>query len=715
MGPDVDLLTLRLRLRPDLILTPDRTARSCSYLIEDQLHGAFFRLGVNEYRIVSFLDGQRTIEQAWELARAAVAPAEGVSRETARALAQWLVQHELVDLPQLDPARRRNAPRGLHPLERANPFFIRIPLLDPQPLLQRLEPWLGWLFAPPALVAALLLGLLAATRLWAHWDRFTASLSGILTLDQSWSLLACWLLLKLTHEIGHGVACHRFGGSVRSAGLVLILFAPIAYMDVTSSWRFRRTADRIVTSAAGMYVELIVASCAALMWSVTSPGVWNQLCANCVVLASITTLVFNANPLMRYDGYYILTDLLGIPNLYGRAAQDLNSLVRRFFWGEPSTPPAEQRGVAAVIRGYGIASFAWRVMVITGLVVAAARLFHGAGILLSAFGVLAWVALPVLRTLRYFVWGNGRTAPRRLRFVVTSVTLATLSFVVLTRTPWPLAPTAPGFVEFCPLTIVRAATPGFVRAIHVREGQEVRTGQVLVVLENEVLQLELDKKCAEIDKLEVLCRSLQGRRSMAELELEASRLRALEEQAADLRRRIEKLTIRAPVSGTVMRRRLQSLQDTYLQEGQELLTLGDQASKEVRLSLAEDDARTLRLGQLVTCRFSHAEPLRLRLTRIAPRASTAPPHLPLCAPYGGPLPVQARSRNEGGEQRTTLQLLAPRIEAAAPMDVEQSRRLAAGQRCSALLAERPTIWEHLARQSRKYLQSKLHPQRTQRT
>ena len=161
--------------------------------------------------------------------------------------------------------------------------------------------------------------------LYVDWQRFSAGSAGILAPGNWWSLAAAWFVLKLGHEISHAAVCKKYGGTVREMGLIFILFAPVAYVDVTSCWRFSSKWHRIHTAAAGMYAELFLAALAVFGWSAES-AVVQHLLHNVVFMASLTTILFNANPLMRFDGYYLLTDLVDVPNLYSQGTQWVQSV-----------------------------------------------------------------------------------------------------------------------------------------------------------------------------------------------------------------------------------------------------------------------------------------------------------------------------------------------------------------------------------------------------
>ena len=215
-------------------------------------------------------------------------------------------------------------------------------------------------------------------------------------------------------------------------------------------------------AAAGMYIELIVAAIAAIAWHQWISGWAANLCFNVIIMAGLTTLLFNLNPLMKFDGYYIMCDSLDLPNLSVDGQAYLRYWSRRYLLGVPATLPASTRWKNTITRIYAWAALVWRVFICVSLTVTAATLLHGAGIVLAILAACMWVGLPAAQFARYFWCGKPGEQPRRLRFLTITGSAAAVAILVLGFVPWPGACTAPAIVEYTPDTIVRAASAGFV-------------------------------------------------------------------------------------------------------------------------------------------------------------------------------------------------------------------------------------------------------------
>ncbi|MGB7792235.1 MAG: hypothetical protein WBL39_13595 [Terrimicrobiaceae bacterium] len=275
-----------------------------------------------------------------------------------------------------------------------NPLFIKIPLGNPAGLFDRLErflrPGLSLLgaFAAGGLVVAALYVILM------NYSMFVRSLSDVFSLENAPALFAIFVCLKFLHEVGHGVLCHRFGGHISEWGLYLVFFFPLTYVDATSVWGISSKYKRMAVSAAGMGAEILAASVAALVWSWAEEGALRTICANTIVLASITTLIFNANPFRRFDGYFILADWLEIPNLYANASAAASRFLRAAVLGLGSMPRASTSLVS-----YGIACMVWQILVLVAICVAAVAMLHGLGMLLAGI-TLAGALIPQVKSFR---------------------------------------------------------------------------------------------------------------------------------------------------------------------------------------------------------------------------------------------------------------------------------------------------------------------------
>jgi putative peptide zinc metalloprotease protein len=314
---------VRVRLRPNLAFVPQQTGAGMCYILQDPVSLRYFRLDEKQRFVVDRLDGTQTLEEIRAAYEQRFRP-DRVTLEELEGFAAQLLDGGLAqtDSPQAGPRlferaeKQRQQERWARLL---NVLSLRVPLFNPNRLLDRFAPWLGFLFTPAFAVVALALMFTALGLVVTHWAEFVARLPAAREYLNVQTVFTLWIALgavKILHEFGHGLSCKAAGGQVTEMGVLWLLFFPSLYCDVTDSWRIPTKRRRIAVSAAGIYVELLIAALATFGWWLTDPSTTvHVLCLALIVVCSVNTVVLNANPLMRFDGYYILSDWLEIPNL----------------------------------------------------------------------------------------------------------------------------------------------------------------------------------------------------------------------------------------------------------------------------------------------------------------------------------------------------------------------------------------------------------------
>lgn len=671
-------------LRTDLRMSQRDFGDKRCYVVEDPLRGKFYRLGLAEYRFATLLDGRRTIAQA--VAEAARTLGEQAFTENeALAICRWLLESQLAIQPHAVESQRllnASAERSKRPLAAlANPFVIRVPLVNPARLLGHLAPWGQWLFTAPGLA---LWAALCGYAIYLAWLDGRELISGAaVLLDPScwWMFVSAWVALKFLHEACHGLACRKYGGEVRQAGLMVLLFAPVPYVDVTSSWRFANKWERVVTAAAGMYVELLLAAIAMIVWANCSAAVTRQIAFNVALTASVGTILVNANPLMRFDGYYILSDVLEIPNLAAEGQRWLVSVWDRAFGVVPAATPWSGRK-RAIIAAYSILAFAWRALVIVVLVLALAVIVGRVDARLAAAMVVAVAAWLVVRAGRRFAkYVHQHPVVSRPRIAALAGAMAACLALVAWLVMRPTTVAAYGVADYAPLTVVRADSPGFVRQVLVADGQTVKTGEPLVVLENQELATELREIELQIQQSVLRGRGYQQNGDIAKEQAEAANQAALEKRRVEKAAQLAALTVRAPVASRVVARNLEMLEGQYLSAGKELLVLGNEDRKEIVLAVPQHDLElfTERIGSEVAISLigRGGQRLTASLDSVDPRAESQPPHAALSASNGGPLPIQVVS--DPANETEQEELYEPCFKATVALSAVESSRLRAGE------------------------------------
>ena len=588
---------------------------------------------------------------------------------------------------------------------------MRLPLFNPSRLLNRIVPWMHWAFGRPAVVVWCIVCLIGIVVAAGHRGELVESSSVLLDRDNWLRLAVVWLILKILHETAHAVTCMHFGGTVPSAGVLLVVFTPLPFVDVTASWRFPSKWQRIATAAAGVYLELFVAALAVIFWSWSGDSVVRHACLNVAATASVGSLLINGNPLMRFDGYYILSDWLELPNLSASGQKFIAGLFQRML-GVEVPPDGRSLRTRRIVAVYAIASLVWRNMVYAGLLLVLYALVSKLGSFLAGTAVVFAIAAILLNPARNvfrFLAKQQSLEMRRLAIVAAGFLgcIAIVAFL-LTR---PSTIRTCGIVDYSPPTIVRSASPGLVREVKVREGETVKKGQVLAVLENEELQVELTNIRHQIEQSRLQERIHRQEDETAKEQAETAKCRSLQKKETEIRAQVDGLLVRAPIAGEVVANDLDSFVGRYLAVGDEIAVIGSERRKEVIVAAAQDDISsfTAQLGRSVRVRIlgDESNSFTASLSKIDPRASLKPPHAALGADAGGSLPVKSK-RQSPDSKKVESELLDPCFSATIFLSTPQSLALHAGQRVAVLFSSDGQSWAgRLVMRVRKWIDDRL--------
>lgn len=495
-----------VRLNPAVSMNRQVFRGQAWYLLRDPLNNEYFRITPEAYAFVGRLKGDKTVGDVWQECLALFPDEAPGQEEVIQVLSQLyranLLQSDLApDSRQLFERQRKMKTQKLRG-QAANFLFLNIPLFDPDRLLTVLRPFLKPFLSPIGFLVWL--GVVGSA-IWTaigHIDDLADQSSGVLAPSNLFYLYASTVLIKVFHEFGHGIMCKHFGGEVRKAGVMLMLLTPLPYVDATSSWGFRRRWQRIAVDAAGMGSEFLIASIALYVWLTTSDPLVNRLAYNVMFIASISTVLFNANPLLRFDGYYIFSDLFDLPNLYQRATRQLKFLGERFlFGGKKIVSPAHARGEASWLTIYGIAAFIYRILLLVFITYYVAQGFLGLGVAIAGFCVFLYFLVPIGKLIHYLVTCERLDRHRRRAFSVTAILLICVVGVI-GFIPFPRSFRAAGVLNPAEETVVYAASSGAIAELLVDSPQEVKAGQPLVRLSNLELEFDIESSIQQIDQLE---------------------------------------------------------------------------------------------------------------------------------------------------------------------------------------------------------------------
>lgn len=467
-------------------------------VFRDPSNNQFFRVDESGYRFVAMLDGRRTVGQVWEACNEQLGDAAPTQGEAIQLLGQLYTSNLIhADLPadaagMFDRYKKRMSRQVRGYL--MNVLFARVPLFDPDRLLDKWAPLVGWIFGPVGVTLWLVLLGFGFYSIADDTEALFDQTTNVLNPANLPLLYLSFGVLKLIHELGHGFSVKYFGkkeqvgSEVHTIGLMLMVLTPVPYVDASSAWAFRSKRRRAFVGAAGMYVELACAAIAAIVWSRTganAPTV-HAIAYNVMFIASVSTLLFNANPLIRFDGYYILSDLAELPNLYQRSKDFLYYLVKKHIYGVQNPKnPSQAPGERAWFLVYGLASAAYRVFLgVTIVLFVAGQLFF-IGMIMAFLAIVTFLLVPWGKWFKFLASSPELTRTRG-RAIYASMALVILIAVGLGTVDVPDRQRASAWVEPATSQRVFAGADGFVQQV-TPTGRPIAESQgddALVVAEN---------------------------------------------------------------------------------------------------------------------------------------------------------------------------------------------------------------------------------------
>ena len=586
----------RISLRPGIHARRQNFRGQRWIVLENPFSNQFFRLRPAAYEFVARLRADRTVEEVWKECLNRF-PDEAPGQEAVIQLLSQLYHSNLLqyadasDAGQLFDRYEKTKQRETR-ARLMNIMFMRFPLFDPDEFLNKTIGLVGKLISP---VGALIwLGVIgwALKVAFENWTPLMDQSQGVLAPHNLPLLYLGLVIVKTLHEFGHAYFCKKFGGQVHVMGVLLMIFTPTPYMDATSSWGFRSRAQRILVGSAGMIVELFVAALALFLWANTKPGVLHNLCYNMVFVASVSTLLFNLIPLLRFDGYYILSDLLDIPNLAQRSNAQLRYLVERYAFGLKKTQtPATSTKESWWLATFGVSSGIYRIFVFGSILLFVADRLLLIGIIMAVVCAISWVVVPTVKLIKYLA-SDPKLDRRRPRAVGLTTAVAAVVVILLQFIPFPHHFRAPGVLEAKEWAQAVNEAPGYLDRLLAAPGVTVTNGQALAVFRNP--ELELEYAAALAQKAEYEARLLQAMRlETASLKPLRTKLESIEKTLARVEEDRDSLTVRARQNGIWIAPQLEEGVGRWLGQGTGLGLIINPASFEFVATVLQEDVDSL--------------------------------------------------------------------------------------------------------------------------
>jgi putative peptide zinc metalloprotease protein len=623
------------------------------YLIQDHSTGHVHRFSAEAYHIIGLMDGRRTLREIWEAACASLGDDMPTQEEVIQLLFQLHqadvlqtdITPDIADLHQRHERGRRNRILG----QLTSPFAIRFPVFDPEKFLSATQAvtrpiygWIGLLVWSLAVISALFL-------IGIHWEELTSNMTDRVLAAEN--LLLLWLVypfVKILHEFSHAYAVKRWGGEVHEMGIMLLVFVPIPYMEASSASAFREKYQRIMVGAAGIMTELFLAAVAMWIWVSVEPGAVRSLAFNVVLIAGVSTLIFNGNPLLRYDSYYMLSDFLEIPNLGLRANRYIGYLCQRYLFNMKDVQsPVSAPGESAWMGFYGIASFAYRIFIMIRIAMFVAGKFFVVGVVLAIWGIFSMLILPFYKVIKYIFTDSGMQNRRKRVLSVAGISAGLLLLMVL-LVPVPSFTVVEGVISAPENSQIYAGTDGFVKKVIVSPGQMVHAGESLISCENSDLEAEVKMLEAQLAEFESRHR-LSMTKSPVAAEIIMDEINSINAELETKRVEKEDLLIRSPGDGVFLLPDAEDLPGAFIKRGMPLGYVVDFSRVTARAVVSQADVDRVRTKTLsVSARLAEEinHEFKAVVKRELPAATSDLPSLALSLEGGGSLALDPREAND---------------------------------------------------------------------
>lgn len=644
-------------LRGDLqVVSAQASTAAGGAVIFDPVRQRYFRIDETTAQLLSHWPSSRTRDELVATAR----ERSGLPLATAdvASLEHFLIANELVtaagtgDWKRLAERAERSRQRWL-PWLIHNYLFFKHPLVRPQRMLERLLPYLAFVYTRTfamTIAAAGLIGLHLAVR---QWHAFFATFPVMVSVEGAAAFTCALVTVKSLHELGHGLTAVRYGCRVPTMGVCFMVMVPMLYTDVSDSWRLNSRRERLAIDIAGLAVEIGIACVAIFVWAFLPEGTLKSLAFAMATTSLVLSIALNLNPFMRFDGYYILSDMTGVENLQPRAfalgVWKLRELL--FALGEP--PPEQLPGrTRAWLIVYAWLTWVYRLIVFTGIAVLVYHIgFKLLGLVLFAIEIVFFIALPIWREMQEWRKMRHQIIARRRGLALAAVASAA---AILCFLPLSSAVTIPALLEPRDLAQLYPRRAAVVIGASVRQGQIVAAGDPIATLHSpdiahEILVTEA-RRNGVLGKLD---RRSSDAIDRADTVVLGEALTTLDTRLAGLRREQAELHMVAPVAGRIVEIDPSLQKGRWMQRRDLVALVAAEGRYVVRGYVSEDHVARLDTSQ--SARFIPEDlnqpSLPVRLDRVAAVGAAAMDLIELSSHYGGGVPARAQTRpGEGREQ-----------------------------------------------------------------
>ena len=635
------LKSLRISLNPAVELDVQSFRSQHWYVLTEQESGESFRVSDS----LKFIFDSRSADLNVGAALALETPHadDNLKEQIALALVQLYRSH-LIELSPIDqiPEQLKQL-RAQHKTQkkRFNPLSIRVPLWDPDKFLTRTKPVSDLLFHPIVLFSMIAVALSGLGVGLAHMGEIQSdALSQLETPGHWWLFVVAYIALKIVHESAHGFAVKRWNGHVHDMGVMLLVLFPVPYVDATASNMFKDKYQRIGVASAGIIAEALCAGIGVFAWLAMEPGALRTFAFDVILIGGVSTLLFNGNPLMRFDAYYVLADWIEIPNLFARSRKYVDYCLIHYLLGDREMEaPGASRSEKAWLFSYGVSSSVYRLFIMLGITTYLVNTFFFIGVMLALWVAFAQLILPVWRFSAQ-LRRSDKNSQRKFGLLARFACYASALFLFLSFVPVPQTTVAHGIVTVEDDAHIRAKVGGFVTESTILPRQRVNAGEVVAKLSNPELMRDKRFTQAAIKAVrsEINAAHLDG----VEVGIIKESLRAYTQELAEIETRVTNLAITSANSGAFVAASAKPIQDRYVQKGETIGYVVEPSHLIVRLALTEADLALVQDGVReieLKVMSEHGRSYAAELLRVVPSALSQLPSKALGTQADGSIAV----------------------------------------------------------------------------
>jgi len=597
------------------------------YVLQDHVTGQFHRFFADTYQIIGLMDGKRTLQEIWELACEKLGDDMPTQNDIINLVsklynANVAVADSLPDIQELD-IRRRDTSRKKFLQQIKSPLSIKIPLLDPENFLKVTARFVRPVFSATGIFIWLFVVLGGILLALMHWENLTSNLSDrVLVLENILLIGLTYPFVKVFHELAHAYSVKRWGGEVHEIGVMLLIFFPVPYVDATAATAFRNKYHRMLVGAAGILAEGFLAALAMILWTYTEPGAVRAVLFNVMFISGVSTLLFNGNPLLRFDAYYVLADFLEIPNLSTRSNHHIGYLVKRYILGvAESISTARTKNEAYWLASYSVLAFLYRLFITLAITLFVSSKYFIFGIIIGVWFIYIAVILPLMKVISKPLTDPQLKERSHKIYFACALGAGFLSMIIFLM-PVPLATETEGVIWVSEQAQIYAEENGFIKKIVAGTNEYVEENETIISMENEDLHTKVRVLQAQVKEALALYEANITDKNLAEvLRGDYQYVLSQYERAKDRQKQLE---IVARYSGTLIIPEHENLTGRFVGRGKILGYIVDYKKLPINVMVGKNDIeRVINNTNDIEVRFvSHLEDVYAGfITRIMPAAS----------------------------------------------------------------------------------------------